>query len=63
MNAGLGCFGPFITIAALVAVLAGLTGCGEAASCWNEIRGRYTSCQDMRADEIDKRIDERERER
>ncbi len=40
-----------------------LSGCGEAASCWNDIKGRFTSCEDMRRDEIDKRLDERERER
>jgi hypothetical protein len=46
----------------LLSLLA-LTGCGEAASCWNDIKGRFTSCEDMRRDEIDKRIDERERGR
>lgn len=48
-----------VAIAALVV----LTCCGESASCWNDIKGRYTSCEDMRRDEIDKRIDERERQR
>lgn len=38
-----------------------LVGCGERASCWNDNKGRYTSCEDMRGDEIDRRIDERGR--
>lgn len=36
-----------------------LTGCGEAASCWNDIKGRITSCEDMRRDEINREIDRR----
>lgn len=44
---------------ALLALLL-LSGCGEAASCWNDIKGRFTSCEDMRRDEINKLLDERQ---
>lgn len=49
----------FIIGFALMSLLI-LTGCGERASCWNDIKGRYTSCEDMRGDEIERRIDRRE---
>jgi hypothetical protein len=52
----------FVGFVAAISVFL-LAGCGERASCWNDIKGRFTSCQDMRSDEIDKRIDERERGR
>jgi hypothetical protein len=38
-----------------------LSGCsGETASCWNDARGRYTSCEDARSDEINRELDKRE---
>lgn len=40
-----------------------LTGCGEPASCWNADRGRFTSCEDMRRDQINREIDKREFQR
>lgn len=51
---------PIIPIVLGVCLL--VSGCGEPASCWNDNRGRFTSCEDMRSDEIDKRLDERERQ-
>ena len=50
------------TFGGLLALLL-LSGCGEAASCWNDNRGRFTSCEDMRRDEINREIDKREMER
>jgi hypothetical protein len=47
----------------ILMTLSMLTGCGQPASCWNSDRGRFTSCEDMRRDEIDRRIDEREHRR
>jgi hypothetical protein len=47
----------------IVLALLLLSGCGEAASCWNDNRGRFTSCEDMRRDEINREIDKREMER
>lgn len=38
-----------------------LAGCGERAACWNDSRGRYTSCSDVRIDEINRELDKREK--
>jgi hypothetical protein len=48
---------------ALYIILASLMlfGCGERASCWNDSKGRFTSCEDMRSDEINRELDKREK--
>lgn len=38
----------------LIAAAFALAGCGEAASCWNDQRGRATSCDDMRRDQMER---------
>jgi len=46
-------------LALAVILILTLTGCGERASCWNAIQGRFTSCEEMRSDEIDRHLDRR----
>lgn len=48
-----------VGLAVAVILMLTLTGCGERASCWNDIQGRFTSCEDMRSDEINREIDRR----
>lgn len=48
------------TFGGLLALLL-LSGCGEAAQCWNHIQSRATSCEQMRLDEIERNRQERER--
>jgi hypothetical protein len=50
----------YLGIPVCVVVFMLLAGCGEPASCWNDIKGRFTSCQDMRKDETDRQLDKRE---
>ena len=47
-----------LTVAGFAVAGALLAAC-EPASCWNEIKGRYTDCAQMRADEIDRELDRR----
>jgi hypothetical protein len=48
----------YVRLGSLLALLL-LSGCGEAASCWNHIKDRATTCEQMRMDEAERNKQER----
>lgn len=43
-----------LMVAAFVVLATVVFGCGDAAGCWNHIKNRATTCEQMRLDEAER---------